>query len=263
MQQAVVLEATSGTVNHVEVLLEGYDGQLPKLDTFWLLHYYTTYYAGLHVRLPGYASALRLVNTVKHAVAPVTQVMGGLVESGAAVAGLSSSQVQQLQQQAWQHVHKVLVAAQFVYRQARGLPMGPHAVFKQYGVDAATMRLLYADPLTGQPPGADRLTRSLTGPQAVGFIGDALEATLRSCSVLVERFHHSYFLYILTDELHFVTVERYIVPVVLLIGALLLQVSGAMLPPPQGQSLQTMAMAMLLPNANQGCGMREEAGAAR
>jgi hypothetical protein len=51
-----------------------------------------------------------------------------------------------------------------------------------------------------------------------------LQLSLRSLNNLDERFHHSYFLYLLTSLEHFVTVEMYIIPLVLLIAALLLKV---------------------------------------
>jgi len=49
---------------------------------------------------------------------------------------------------------------------------------------------------------------------------------LRSLNNLDERFHHSYFLYLLTGPEAFVTVEVYIVPLVALIGVLMLKVGG-------------------------------------
>lgn len=66
--------------------------------------------------------------------------------------------------------------------------------------------------------------------QLVGFesallqLGNVLEASLRSCSVLIERFHHSLFLYVLTGLNAYVSVERYIGPLVALICVLVLQV---------------------------------------
>jgi hypothetical protein len=72
----------------------------------------------------------------------------------------------------------------------------------------------------------------LSSSQLVGFDGallqlaNVLEASLRSCSVLIERFHHSLFLYVLTGLDGYVSVERYIGPLVALICVLVLQVRG-------------------------------------
>ena len=42
MQQAVVLEALTASFDTAEVLLEGYNGQRPKLDMYWLLQRYSS-----------------------------------------------------------------------------------------------------------------------------------------------------------------------------------------------------------------------------
>lgn len=74
----------------------------------------------------------------------------------------------------------------------------------------------------------------LSSGQLVGFDGallqlsNVLEASLRSCSVLIERFHHSLFLYVLTGLNVYVSVERYIGPLVALICVLVLQVRGVL-----------------------------------
>ncbi|GFH16200.1 uncharacterized protein HaLaN_12575, partial [Haematococcus lacustris] len=55
-------------------------------------------------------------------------------------------------------------------------------------------------------------------------LAEFLELCLRSLNNLDERFHHSYFLYAITSLTGFVTVEHYILPLVLLIAALLMKV---------------------------------------
>jgi len=52
---------------------------------------------------------------------------------------------------------------------------------------------------------------------------------VRSLNNLDERFHHSYFLYLLTGPESFVTVEIYIVPLVALIAALMVKVCASAL----------------------------------
>lgn len=54
-----------------------------------------------------------------------------------------------------------------------------------------------------------------------------LELTWRSLNALLERLHHSYFLYVPLSPDRFVTVEIYLVPAILLLLALALQVRGA------------------------------------
>jgi hypothetical protein len=71
----------------------------------------------------------------------------------------------------------------------------------------------------------------ISSQQLVGFdsallqLGNVMEASLRSCSGLIERFHHSLFLYVLTGLDNYVSVERYIGPLVAFICVLVLQVS--------------------------------------
>ena len=51
-----------------------------------------------------------------------------------------------------------------------------------------------------------------------------MQLIVRSLNNLDERFHHSYFLYLLTSLEGFVTVEMYIIPLVALIAAIVLKV---------------------------------------
>lgn len=155
-----------------------------------------------------------------------------------------------------QHLRSFTLGAQFLWRQARGLPTGAHAPFKGLMVDAATLRFLRKDG-RGLVVGAAGYTGA-TGNQKrsskdsiktadglrdfgreesledlLGFdaallqLCDVVELLLRSCSVLIERFHHSLFLYMLTGLDSYVSVERYIGPLAALIGMLAVQVRAA------------------------------------
>eukprot|EP00775_Hariotina_reticulata_P006403 gene6403-6634_t len=137
---------------------------------------------------------------------------------------------------------------QFMFYQARGLPMGAHAPFKDFMVDAATLRALtkiqsgaYDGPrgftAVGNKAAAGGDSTATEQPHdVIGFdpaltqLCDVLELVLRSCSVLIERFHHSLFLYVLTGLDKYVSVERYIGPLVALIAVLLLQAASAVCP---------------------------------
>ena len=55
---------------------------------------------------------------------------------------------------------------------------------------------------------------------------DRLPLPPRSLNNLVERFHHSYFLYLQTGPVTFVTVEMYIISVVAFLLGLVLQVGN-------------------------------------
>jgi len=162
------------------------------------------------------------------------------------------------------HLLKLQLMWQFMGRQAKGLPTGAHAAFKGLGVDAATLRALVRNDAGQivSPPGftgagnaaSIAATAATTAAMAGGMIdaaawysehgqlgevssqslvgfepaliqlGNVMEVSLRSCSVLIERFHHSLFLYVLTGLNSYVSVERYIGPLVALICVLVLQV---------------------------------------
>ena len=86
---------------------------------------------------------------------------------------------------------------------------GAHAEFKRFMVDVATLHLTLTPTLTlGQLQESDAATLKLA---------EYLELVYRSFNNLSERMHHSYFLYLLTGPSTFVTVEFYIIPVILLI----------------------------------------------
>jgi hypothetical protein len=54
-----------------------------------------------------------------------------------------------------------------------------------------------------------------------------LELSLRSCNVLIEKFHHSLFLYLQSSPDHYVSLDMYIVAPVALLAALLLQAAAS------------------------------------
>ena len=206
MQQAVVLEVVEPGYNAIELSIEGYDGQLPKLDTYWLLYYYAKHWTTTPVLLQHQQYKQQLLQPIERAVRSLLHTLGYSANRSA----------QKVLAAAMEYLGKVIYTGQFSWRQARGLPLGAHAPFKEFGVDAATMRLVTRE---DGAPGSGWALQA-----AVVQLGEVLENAMRSCSVLIERFHHSYFLYLLTGPQHFVTVERYIVPLVLLIGALVVQV---------------------------------------
>jgi hypothetical protein len=202
MQQGVVLEAEGGNVDALDLPLPGYDGQLPKLDMYWLLKFYT----GGWVRAAFVGDPLPPPPAPLRAAAAAAAVLAG-PGAGAAV---------------WEHLQRLAVMGGFAWQQARGLPLGAHAPFKTASVDAVTLRLLHRG-----PPGGGS---ALDAPAARAQLAEALELAVRSCSVLIEKFHHSFFLYVLVSTRTFLSVDQYIGVVVAPILVLVLQVGRG--PPP-------------------------------
>ncbi len=111
MQQAVVVESTSGfSYNTMEVLLEGRNGQLPKLDMYHLLK--TTSFALQGTR---------------------TQFKGG--RAFFLLDALSWDQASR------EYLSKLVTMVQVMGQQASCKSTAPHSVFKEFLVDAATARL--------------------------------------------------------------------------------------------------------------------------
>lgn len=195
--------------------------------------WYSWHYVAAPVELPH-------LGHIQQALAPITaKLLDFILPNG----GSDSAAGRAIQQ----HMFKFSTMSQFMWRQARGLAMGAHAPFKGLMVDAATLRVLKKDTdgyVVGPAgfAGVGNLRRMpekgttqdlnvefdkiLTFDAGMMQLGDVLELTLRSCSVLIERFHHSLFLYVLTGLDHYVSVERYIGPLVALITVLVVQVGS-------------------------------------
>ncbi|KAK4053579.1 Glycosyl phosphatidyl inositol protein transamidase complex subunit [Microbotryomycetes sp. JL221] len=84
---------------------------------------------------------------------------------------------------------------------AQGRPQGPEGLFGKYRIDALTFFALPAE-----------------GPHGFHTLGRAVESTFRSLNNLLERFHQSFFLYIMTSTDTFVTVGNYLAAPIL-VGA--------------------------------------------
>ncbi|KAF8067126.1 Gpaa1 [Scenedesmus sp. PABB004] len=224
LQQGLVLELPTGTPNTLQASLEGWDGLLPKLDTYWLLRWYCSHYVAAPLELAQDAGLQRALGAGADAASAALARAGA---TGAASAAAAAG-----------------VLTRFMVRQARGLPTGGHAALKALGVDAATLRALAKDgagrvlgpagfagadnaaPRPGAPHprgGGPPARRRLSADEALAQLGDVAELVLRSCSCLIERFHHSLFLYALTGLEAYVSVERYVAPLAALILVLPLQ----------------------------------------
>lgn len=68
----------------------------------------------------------------------------------------------------------------------------------------------------------------------------SLESIFRSCNNLLERLHHSYFMYLQPSTEEFITVDVYVVPPVLLIAALILWAAHILIvPPPKSRNMRS------------------------
>ncbi len=99
--------------------------------------------------------------------------------------------------------------------QALGQPTGNHAAFKAFKIEALSLVAAPDRVLAGQAlldaPGASAGGGSLNVHDVTRY-GQVVEQVVRSCSNLLERFHQSFFLWVLIDETHFLPPEKYLAP---------------------------------------------------
>jgi hypothetical protein len=220
IQQALVLQAESSAAPSpaptasVSLAVVGADGQLPKTDFYLLLRYYCTKWVRLPgCAPPGYPSAApgsKLDDDDGHSDGPLLRA----VAAAARTLGGGDTAANK----ARAYARRLGLTLRFAGQQARGVPTGPHAPFKWRNTDALTITFHGGASL---PPALQR------PPLRTRQAAELLELAVRSCSVLIERLHHAFFLYALSSPDHFVSVERYIGPACALIGVMVLQAAGA------------------------------------
>ncbi|GFG36725.1 hypothetical protein Cfor_00879 [Coptotermes formosanus] len=108
----------------------------------------------------------------------------------------------------WLHSFKTLMA--MVTTQATGVPNGNHGLFhSRFGIEAVTL---------------EGFEKKGKGSPALYFqMGRVLEGLFRSLNNLLERFHQSYFFYLLPATDRFISIGMYMPPLGLLCGALIIK----------------------------------------
>lgn len=105
-----------------------------------------------------------------------------------------------------------------VVTQIAGVPNGNHGLFHRFGIEAVTLEGRDASDPAGTPPKVNALT-------SANFyrLGMALESILRSLNNLLERFHQSYFFYMMAATNRFVSIGQYMPSLCLLCVAMLIR----------------------------------------
>lgn len=105
-----------------------------------------------------------------------------------------------------------------VSAQIAGVPNGNHGLFHRFGIEAVTLEGREADDPAGIPPRVHTLSNG-------NFyrLGITLESVLRSLNNLLERFHQSYFFYMLAATNRFISIGQYMPSLCLLCGAMLVR----------------------------------------
>ncbi|KAL1115276.1 hypothetical protein AAG570_007307 [Ranatra chinensis] len=107
-----------------------------------------------------------------------------------------------------QWLHSLHTMTSMVLTQASGVPDGNHGLFHRFGIEAVTLEG-YGDEQGPTVP--------------LQYIGRVIEGVFRSINNLLERFHQSYFFYLLVDTDRFVSIGHYMPCVGLLVGALFIR----------------------------------------
>ncbi|XP_075223824.1 glycosylphosphatidylinositol anchor attachment 1 [Lycorma delicatula] len=96
-----------------------------------------------------------------------------------------------------------------VITQATGMPNGNHGLFHRFGIEAVTLE------------GFEKVGRG--SPATFYQVGRVLEGLFRSLNNLLERFHQSFFFYLLPDTDRYISIGLYMPCLVMLAGALIIK----------------------------------------
>ncbi|XP_003707027.1 glycosylphosphatidylinositol anchor attachment 1 [Megachile rotundata] len=107
----------------------------------------------------------------------------------------------------WYHFNTLLM---MISTQATGIPTGNHGLFHRFGIEAVTLEGF-------EKPGQQNSERNFYQ------VGCIVESIVRSLNNLLERFHQSYFFYLLPSTDTYVSIGLYIRSLVLIIAAVFIK----------------------------------------
>ncbi|KAL0424266.1 UNVERIFIED_CONTAM: Glycosylphosphatidylinositol anchor attachment 1 protein [Sesamum radiatum] len=201
MAAALVIKvADSSTEFEKDVLniyAEASNGQMPNLDLINVVNYLAVHGQGLQVRVEKIWSLLDSwwLNSLGELIELLGKVATSLNPQGRFGIPVAD------------YVEGSATLASSLYNQALGVPTGPHGAFRDYQVDAITLEI----------------SPKFYSTERVLFllrVGRLVEGVIRSVNNLLEKFHQSFFLYLLTSPNRFVSVGVYMIAFALLIAPL-------------------------------------------
>ncbi|XP_057464464.1 uncharacterized protein LOC130754302 isoform X1 [Actinidia eriantha] len=184
----------------LSIYAEASNGQMPNLDLVNIVNYLAVHGQGFSVKVEKLWSLLD---------SKWLKVLGKTFESLGKVAGSFNPQ--------WKfgipvadYVDGTATLASSLYRQALGVPTGPHGPFRDYQIDAITLEI------------SPKVSSIKKGRQNEFLLrgGRMVEGVIRSVNNLLEKFHQSFFLYLLTSPSKFVSVGVYMIAFALLVAPL-------------------------------------------
>ncbi|MCL7028719.1 hypothetical protein MKW94_030833 [Papaver nudicaule] len=181
----------------LSIYAEASNGQMPNLDLINTVHYLAVHTQGLRVKVEKVYTLLNLA---------WLQVMGQILESVSKVARSLNPQWK-FGMPAAEYVDGTATLASSLYYQALGVPTGSHGAFRDYQVDAVTLEISPKSFLNNEGRRTEFLLRG----------GRLMESVVRSVNNLLEKFHQSFFLYLMTSPSKFVSVGVYMIAFLLLL----------------------------------------------
>ncbi|XP_021771566.1 glycosylphosphatidylinositol anchor attachment 1 protein-like [Chenopodium quinoa] len=184
----------------LSIYAEASNGQMPNLDLINVVNYLAVHRQGLYVMVGKHWSLLE---------SKCLKMIGGTIESLGNLARSLNPQ--------WgfgipvnEYVEGAATLTSSLYAQALGVPTGSHGAFRDYQIDAVTLAIAPKASPYNKGKRSDFLLRS----------GRLIEGTIRSVNNLLEKFHQSFFLYLLTGPSKFVSVGVYMIAFALLLAPL-------------------------------------------
>ncbi|KAM7506583.1 hypothetical protein LguiA_017036 [Lonicera macranthoides] len=181
----------------LSIYAEASNGQMPNLDLINIVNYLAVHGQGLRVKVEKLFPLLdnkwlTVLGEVFELVGKVARSLNPQWKFGIPVS---------------EYIEGTATLASSLYNQALGVPTGPHGAFRDYQVDAITMEI---SPPIYNARQNDFLLRG----------GRLVEGVIRSVNNLLEKFHQSFFLYLLTSPNKFVSVGVYMIAFGLLVAPL-------------------------------------------
>ncbi|KAG6720041.1 hypothetical protein I3843_03G040000 [Carya illinoinensis] len=203
MAAALVIKVKDGS-EHFEdslsIYAEASNGQMPNLDLINVVNYLAVHRQGLRVKVGKMQS---LINC------KWLKILGEILQSLGHVAKSLNPQWK-FGIPAADYVEGAATLASSLYYQSLGVPTGPHGAFRDYEIDAITMEISSRVALNNKARKNDFLLRG----------GRLIEGVIRTVNNLLEKFHQSFFLYLLTSPSKFVSVGVYMIAFALLVAPL-------------------------------------------
>lgn len=184
----------------LSIYAEASNGQMPNLDLINIVNYLAVHGQGFRVKVHKLLSLLdskwlKILGETVESLGKMARDINPDWKFGIPVA---------------EYIEGTATLANSLYNQALGVPTGPHGAFRDYQVDAVTLEI---SPKISSYNKARRNEFLLHCARLV-------EGVTRSVNNLHEKFHQSFFLYLLTSPDKFVSVGVYMIAFVLLIAPL-------------------------------------------